>query len=120
MASEYLEGRNPVLEAFRSGKTVDKLFVLDGCSDGPVRTILREAKKGDTLVQFVSKERLDQLSVIIGALLIATIDSAIPQLFMNATMMKEFFKGILILAAILLNVLMQRAANKRNLKGRDI
>ena len=58
--------------------------------------------------------------VIIGALLIATIDSALPQLFMNATMMKEFFKGILILLAILLNVLMQRAANKRNLKGRSI
>ena len=58
--------------------------------------------------------------VIIGALLIATIDSAIPQLFMNATMMKEFFKGILILLAILLNVMMQRAANKRNLKGRNI
>ena len=62
MASEYLEGRNPVLEAFRSGKTVDKLFVLDGCMDGPIRTILREAKKGDTLIQYVSKERLDQLS----------------------------------------------------------
>ncbi|MBR5752788.1 MAG: ABC transporter permease, partial [Clostridia bacterium] len=58
--------------------------------------------------------------VVIGALLIATIDSAIPQLFMNATMMKEFFKGILILMAILLNVLLQRAATKRNLKGRDI
>ncbi|MBQ1492838.1 MAG: 23S rRNA (guanosine(2251)-2'-O)-methyltransferase RlmB, partial [Blautia sp.] len=62
MASEYLEGRNPVLEAFRSGKQVDKLFVLDGCMDGPIRTILREAKKGDTLIQYVTKERLDQLS----------------------------------------------------------
>ena len=60
------------------------------------------------------------LGVVIGAVLIATIDSAIPQLFMNATMMKEFFKGILILAAILLNVVLQRAAAKRNLKGRDI
>ena len=58
--------------------------------------------------------------VVIGALLIATIDSAIPQLFMGATMMKEFFKGILILAAILLNVILQRTAEKRNLKGRDI
>ena len=57
-----VEGRNPVIEAFRSGKTVDKLFVLDGCQDGPIRTILREAKKGDTIVHFVSKERLDQLS----------------------------------------------------------
>lgn len=57
-----VEGRNAVLEAFRSGKTVDKLFVLDGCQDGPVKSILREAKKQDTIVQFVKKERLEQLS----------------------------------------------------------
>lgn len=57
-----VEGRNPVIEAFRSGKTVDKLFVLDGCQDGPVKTILREAKKQETTVYFVTKERLDQMS----------------------------------------------------------
>ena len=57
-----IEGRNAVLEAFRSGKTVDKLFVLDGCQDGPVRTIVREARKHDTLIQFVEKERLSQMS----------------------------------------------------------
>lgn len=57
-----IEGRNAVLEAFRSGKTVDKLFVQEYCEDGPVRTILREAKKQDTMVKFVKKERLDQLS----------------------------------------------------------
>ena len=57
-----IEGRNAVMEAFRSGKTIDKLFVLDGCKDGPIQTILREAKKHDTLVQFVAKERLEQLS----------------------------------------------------------
>jgi 23S rRNA (guanosine2251-2'-O)-methyltransferase len=57
-----IEGRNAVLEAFRSGKTIDKLFVLDGCQDGPVRTILRESKKTDTIVNFVKKERLDQMS----------------------------------------------------------
>lgn len=64
MESEELkiEGRNAVLEAFRSGKTIDKLFVLDGCKDGPVQSIMREAKKHDTIVNFVSKERLDQLS----------------------------------------------------------
>ena len=60
--SEQIEGRNAVLEAFRSGKCVDKLFILDGCQDGPVRTILREAKKHDTMVRFVKKERLDQMS----------------------------------------------------------
>ena len=57
-----IEGRNAVLEAFRSGKPIDKLFVLDGCMDGPVRTILREAKKHDTVVNYVERERLDQLS----------------------------------------------------------
>lgn len=57
-----VEGRNAVLEAFRSGKTVDKLFILTGCQDGPIQSIVREAKKGDTLIQYVSKERLDQLS----------------------------------------------------------
>ena len=57
-----IEGRNPVLEAFRSGKTIDRLFVLDGCKDGPVQTIIREAGKCDTILDFVSKERLDQLS----------------------------------------------------------
>ena len=57
-----IEGRNPVLEAFRSGRTIDKLFVLDGCQDGPVRTIVREAKKHGTLLNFVGKERLNQLS----------------------------------------------------------
>ncbi|MGN0425908.1 MAG: 23S rRNA (guanosine(2251)-2'-O)-methyltransferase RlmB [Acetatifactor sp.] len=58
-----IEGRNAVIEAFRSGKTIDKLFLLDGCQDGPIQTIKREAKKQDTLVKFVDKERLDQMSV---------------------------------------------------------
>lgn len=56
------EGRNAVLEAYRSGKTIDKLYVLDGCKDGPVQTILREARKQDTIINFVTKERLEQLS----------------------------------------------------------
>ncbi len=57
-----IEGRNAVLEAFRSGKTIDKLFVLDGCQDGPIRSITREAKKHDTIINYVTRERLDQLS----------------------------------------------------------
>jgi 23S rRNA (guanosine2251-2'-O)-methyltransferase len=61
--SRIIEGRNAVLEAFRAGKTIDRLFILDGCKDGPVQTIMREAKKHkDTVVSFVKKERLDQLS----------------------------------------------------------
>lgn len=57
-----IEGRNAVLEAFRSGKTIDKLFLLDGCRDGIIQTITREARKQETIIQYVSKERLDQIS----------------------------------------------------------
>lgn len=57
-----IEGRNAVIEAFRSGKTIDKVLVQEGCKDGPVQTVLREAKKHDTIVQFVTRERLDQIS----------------------------------------------------------
>ena len=57
-----IEGRNAVIEAFRSGKTVDKIYIQDGCQDGPIMTIKREAKKHDTMIKYVTKERLDQLS----------------------------------------------------------
>lgn len=60
--SLVIEGRNAVLEALRSGKPMDKLYVLDGCQDGPIRTIVREAKKHDVILQFVTKEHLNQLS----------------------------------------------------------
>lgn len=57
-----IEGRNAVLEAFRAKRPIDRLFILDGCQDGPIKSILREAKKGDTVLHFVKKERLDQMS----------------------------------------------------------
>ena len=57
-----IEGRNAVIEAFRAGRTIDKLFVLENCQDGPIKSILREASKQDVIVQKVSRERLDQMS----------------------------------------------------------
>ncbi len=57
-----IEGRNAVIEALRSGKTVDKLYILEGCQDGPMMTLKREARKRDVFVKYVTKERLDQLS----------------------------------------------------------
>ena len=56
------QGRNAVLEAFRSGKTIDKLFILDGCQDSPVKSIVREARKTDVIINYVDKERLDRLA----------------------------------------------------------
>lgn len=57
-----VEGRNAVLESFRSGRSVDRLYVLDGCQDGPVKTIIREARKQKTVINYVEKSRLDHLS----------------------------------------------------------
>ncbi len=57
-----IEGRNAVIEAFRANRTVDKLFVLEHCKEGSMNTVLREAKKHDTVIQYVKKERLEQMS----------------------------------------------------------
>jgi 23S rRNA (guanosine2251-2'-O)-methyltransferase len=59
---DKIEGRNAVMEAFRSGRTVDKLFVQEGLKDGPILSIIREAKKDKTIINYVSKERLDEIA----------------------------------------------------------
>lgn len=57
-----IEGRNPVIEAIRAGKPIDKLYILDGCNDGPMMTIKREAKKKEVFIKYVDRERLDRMS----------------------------------------------------------
>ncbi|MCR5302483.1 MAG: 23S rRNA (guanosine(2251)-2'-O)-methyltransferase RlmB [Lachnospiraceae bacterium] len=57
-----IEGRNAVMEAIRAKRPIDRLFILDGCNDGPVLSIKREAKKNDIFVKFVDKDRLDAMS----------------------------------------------------------
>lgn len=58
-----IEGRNEVIEAFRSGKTIDRLFILDGAADGPIQTVKREARKQGVRIDFVDRKRLDEISV---------------------------------------------------------
>ena len=61
---EYtIEGRNAVIEALRAKRTIDRLFVLDGCNDGPISTVKREAKKNDIRIKYVDRDRLDAMSV---------------------------------------------------------
>jgi 23S rRNA (guanosine2251-2'-O)-methyltransferase len=57
-----IEGRNSVTEAFRAGRTVDRLYVQEGLNDGPIATIRRMAKKQGTSVSYVPKERLNAMS----------------------------------------------------------
>lgn len=60
--SSHIEGRNSVIEAYRAGRLIERLYIQRGCKDGPILTILREAKKAGTLVDFIPKERLDYMS----------------------------------------------------------
>ena len=57
-----IEVRNAVIEAYRAGRAIDRIYIQDGCQDGPVMTIKREARKHDTVIKYVARERLDQLS----------------------------------------------------------
>ena len=57
-----IEGRNPVIEAIRAGKEIDRLYVLDGCKDGAILTIKREAAKKDIAIKYADKDRLDHMS----------------------------------------------------------
>ena len=84
-----VEGRNAVLETFRSGRSVDRLYVLDGCQDGPVKTIMREARKQKTVINYVEKSRLDHLSETgkhqgVIAIAAAYEDSTVEQMLENA------------------------------------
>ena len=62
MNENLIEGRNAIIEAFRSDKTIDKLYIQDGLKDGPIQTILREAKKRNLFINYVSKDILDKMS----------------------------------------------------------
>ena len=62
MNENAIEGRNAVLEAFRAGKTVDKLYVQEGLKDGLILSIVREAKKQGSRILFSDKESLNRMS----------------------------------------------------------
>ena len=59
--SLLIEGRNAVIEAFRAGKTIEKLYIQEDLDNGPIQTVKREAKKAGVRVEYVSKERLNRL-----------------------------------------------------------
>lgn len=58
----HIEGRHSVMEAFRAGSLIERLYIQKGCQDGPLLSILREARKAGTMVDFIPKDRLDHMS----------------------------------------------------------
>ncbi len=57
-----IEGRNPVLEALKSGREIDKIFVQKGVGEGSIRQIIAIARDKKILIKEVDKAKLDGLS----------------------------------------------------------
>ena len=56
-----LVGRNPIREALRAGRPVEKLLVASGDLSGAARDIIKLAKENNVIVQMVDRTRLDQI-----------------------------------------------------------
>ncbi|WZL72652.1 23S rRNA (guanosine(2251)-2'-O)-methyltransferase RlmB [Clostridiaceae bacterium 35-E11] len=60
--SDKIEGRNPVLEALRADREIDKILVAKGAAQGSIQKIIAMAKDKKIPVQYVEKQKIDQLS----------------------------------------------------------
>ncbi|SFC99240.1 23S rRNA (guanosine2251-2'-O)-methyltransferase [Bacillus sp. OV322] len=62
MSEEYIIGKNPVLEALRSERDINKIWVAEGSQKGQMQQIFSLAKENGVLVQIVPKKKIDQLA----------------------------------------------------------
>lgn len=61
MSQDYIIGKNPVLEALRSERDVNKILIAEGSQKGQMQQVIGLAKDRNVLVQFVPKKKIDQL-----------------------------------------------------------
>ena len=59
MKEEYIIGRNPVLEALKSERDINKIWIAEGSQKGSMGQIIELAKEKKVLVQFVPKKKID-------------------------------------------------------------
>lgn len=60
--SEMICGKNPVLEALRAGREINKIFIAEGVKKTGVNELLDLARERGVLVQFVPKKKVEQLA----------------------------------------------------------
>lgn len=58
-----LEGRNPIREAIKAGRHIERLLVAEGEIQGSVKEIVYDAKANGAIIQEVERARLDRISV---------------------------------------------------------
>lgn len=61
MSQDFIMGKNPVIEALKSGRDINKLLIAEGSQGGQMQQVIGLAKSANVFVQFVPKKKLDQL-----------------------------------------------------------
>ena len=57
-----IEGRNPIIEALRSDRPIDKLMISNTSKEGSIKKIIGMAKEKNIVIQYVDKHKLDEIS----------------------------------------------------------
>ena len=61
MSEEYIMGRNPVMEALRSEREINKIWIAEGSQKGSMQQVIGIAKERNVFIQIVPKKKIDQM-----------------------------------------------------------
>lgn len=59
---DIIEGRNAVIEALRSGRTIEQIFIANGDISGSINVVIALAKDKNIVIKYVDRRKLDQMS----------------------------------------------------------
>ncbi|WP_250672940.1 23S rRNA (guanosine(2251)-2'-O)-methyltransferase RlmB [Paraclostridium ghonii] len=57
-----IEGRNPVIEAIKNDREIDKIMIANGAKEGSIKKITAMAKEKNIIIQYVDRNKLDEIS----------------------------------------------------------
>ncbi|MEI5909174.1 23S rRNA (guanosine(2251)-2'-O)-methyltransferase RlmB [Bacillus spongiae] len=61
MSKDYIAGKNPVIEALKSERDVNKVWIAEGSQKGAMQQVVRLAKESNVLIQYVPKQKMDTM-----------------------------------------------------------
>jgi 23S rRNA (guanosine2251-2'-O)-methyltransferase len=61
MSKDFIGGRNPVMEALKSGRDINKIWIAEGSQKGSIQQIVGLAKELNVMVQYVPKKKIEQM-----------------------------------------------------------
>ena len=57
-----IEGRNPIIEALKNNRSIEKIMVNKASKEGSIKKILAMAKENKVIIQEVDRHKLDEMS----------------------------------------------------------